>query len=314
MAAGSNWFVAGGRLRAGWRVTLYMIGYVMLLLVVQTPVALLYIAYLVWVKGMTPAALLPELAAGSFPLWFYLVLKLAELLALVPMTYVLRRWIDRRSFVSLGFQAQGGRWAVDLLLGIVLAGVQMAVIFGIAWGGGWLAVRPLAGPALLLGLVDALLALVLFVLVAVGEELMFRGYIQVNLTGGSGPLVGLVVTSLLFGLVHAANPNFQWLALANIILAGAVLGYARLVSRGLWLPIGYHLAWNFVQGAVLALPVSGVRYGGLLEVVDRGTAPWLTGGPFGPEGGLLGTALLVLSFPILWWWGRRRGKGEKLVA
>jgi membrane protease YdiL (CAAX protease family) len=160
--------------------------------------------------------------------------------------------------------------------------------------------------ALIEGLLNASFGVVLFGVVALGEELVFRGYIQTNLQEGAGLPVALMVSSLLFGLFHSLNPNVSRLGLVNIALAGVALGYGYAVTRNLWLPIAYHFCWNFVQGSILSLPVSGARYGGLLTVIDRGTATWITGGAFGPEGGILGTLVLLSTFPVFWWWGRER--------
>jgi len=180
----------------------------------------------------------------------------------------------------------------------------MAVIFGIECAAGWLSVAPLDAQALVRGALRGTLALGLFVLAAVGEEVMFRGYLQVNLGEGLGTLTAIAFSSLLFAFLHGLNPNVTWLALLNIALAGAVMGYGRATSGNLWLPMGYHLAWNWVQGALLALPVSGMRYGGMLAVTDTGAALLFTGGAFGPEAGLVGTAILLSGFPVLWWWHR----------
>lgn len=92
------------------------------------------------------------------------------------------------------------------------------------------------------------------------------------------------------------------------------MGYGRRVTDSLWLPITYHFVWNFSQGVIFGLPVSGVRYGPLLTVVDRSPAAWLTGASFGPEGGLIGTVALLSSFPVLWLWGRWRQRSWADVA
>jgi membrane protease YdiL (CAAX protease family) len=195
---------------------------------------------------------------------------------------------------------------LDLLVGLTLGALQMALVFGVEWANGWLSVRLFRGAELVHGLIDAAIAFALFVLVAVGEELMFRGYLQTNLQEGSGSLVALLVTSVTFATFHALNPNLRWMAVLNLALAGLALGYGRLVTGGLWLPIAYHFSWNYCQGAVLGLPVSGVRYGGLLAVTDQGAVRWLTGTSFGPEGGLVGTVILLSAFPVYWLWGRFR--------
>ena len=112
------------------------------------------------------------------------------------------------------------------------------------------------------------------------------------------PVVALAVSSILFGLLHALNPNLTVLGFLNLVLAGVALGVGYWATGSLWLPIAYHLSWNFVQGSLLGLPVSGVRYGGLLAVADWGKAPRLTGGAFGPEGRLLATVISSTGYCI----------------
>jgi len=301
----SHLFVRNGRLLSGWRIGLYLVCYLVGLLMIQTPLVGLYIGYLVSQGIASTSDLLAEVRPDHLPIWLSLALKLAELILLLALTYLFCRLLDRRSLIGLGFRLDRG-WIPDLLLGLVLGGVQMGLIFGIESASGWLSVGLLNGAALARGLGEGLIAAGLFVLVAVGEELMFRGYLQVNLREGLGLSPAIVLTSLIFGLFHALNPNFRWMALINLVLAGLSYSYGRAVTGNLWLPIAYHFSWNFHQGAVFALPVSGMRYGGLLAVADQGAVPLLTGAAFGPEGGLVGTLVVLLSFPVFWLWGRWR--------
>jgi hypothetical protein len=305
----SRLFVLDGRLRSGWRVSLYLIGYVLVALVTQIPLVVLYVGYLMLNGASDVTDVLAAVRPEALPLWFYLALKLAEIALLLPMTYAFRRWLDRRDFAGLGFCRPRG-WMGDLALGLGLGGVQMAFIFAVEWAGGWLEVDLLGGAALLRGLGAGALAAALFLLVALGEELIFRGYLLVNLRQGTGTVLAVGFSSILFGLFHALNPNFNLLALVNITLAGLVFAYAWLVTGNLWLPMAYHFSWNFFQGPIFSLPVSGARYGGLLEVVEGGGAALITGGAFGPEGGLIGTVALLSAFPVLWAWGRRKRTPE----
>ena len=301
----SSWFVWHGRLRSGWRVALYLVGYLVGVIVTQVPIGFLYVAYLGFTGTTNLSALQTALQPDRLPLWLYLILKVAEVTVLLLFTYACSRWLDRRRFVALGFRLDRSA-VLDVLLGLGLAGLQMLVVFGVEWASGWLAVQLPVREAFLQHLAGAALASALFVFVAVGEELMFRGYLLVNLQEGTTPLLALALTSLLFGVFHALNPNFGWLPWANIVLAGLAIGYSRWVTDSLWLPIAYHFAWNLSQGVIFGLPVSGVHYGPLLIVVDRSPAAWLTGASFGPEGGLIGTVALLSSFPVLWLWGRWR--------
>jgi uncharacterized protein len=101
--------------------------------------------------------------------------------------------------------------------------------------------------------------------------------------------------SVLFGLAHSSNLNFSWLALVNTILWGIVLGYAFLLSGDLWLPIGLHFGWNWT------LPWFGANLSGFTMGVTGYSMHWnigalWSGGAYGPEGGLLTTAIVVAVF------------------
>jgi hypothetical protein len=118
------------------------------------------------------------------------------------------------------------------------------------------------------------------------------------------PFNSNVTYNVFFGVFHGLNPNLTWLALLNIFLAGVVLAAGYLVTRSLWLPMAFHFSWNFVQGPILDFPLSGLDTTGVLITRSGGNA-WLTGGAFGPEGGLFSTAVLCLALLLLWVWHRR---------
>ena len=130
---------------------------------------------------------------------------------------------------------------------------------------------------------------------AVGEELLFRGYGFQVLVKAIGPFATILPTSVLFGLAHTQNLHFTWLALLNTILWGVVLGYSFIVSGDLWLPIGLHFGWNWV------LPLLGANLSGFTMGVTGLSFHWRigelwSGGEYGPEGGLLTTAIVVVLF------------------
>ena len=138
-----------------------------------------------------------------------------------------------------------------------------------------------------------------FALVGVAEEILMRGYpFDVLLRQGS-IWSALLVTSMLFSLMHAMNPDISWMGFGNILLAGIWLGVARLVTGSLWLPISLHTGWNFFLGSVFGFPVSGIHERSLF-VTETGGPAIITGGTFGPEGGLLATAVLLLGTGALY--------------
>jgi len=134
---------------------------------------------------------------------------------------------------------------------------------------------------------------------AVGEEMLFRGYGFQVLVKGIGPFATILPVAVLFGLAHSQNLNFGPLAFCNTVLWGVVLGFGYYRSGDLWLPIGLHFGWNW------ALPMLGANLSGFTMDVTGYAMHWkigdrLSGGAYGPEGGLLTTAVVIgLFFYVL---------------
>lgn len=154
------------------------------------------------------------------------------------------------------------------------------------------------------------------------EELIFRGILFRWIEEFAGSWAALAVTSALFGLAHINNPNASWFSSFTIAVeAGVLLGGAYMLTRSLWLPIGLHAAWNFTQGFVYDVPVSGIDQEGLVEAKLSGPE-LLSGGHFGLEASVI--ALVIATAAGVWlvwlavkrgelmqpWWVRRRLKRE----
>jgi membrane protease YdiL (CAAX protease family) len=208
-------------------------------------------------------------------------------------TWVSIKFVDRGKFSDVGltwklFRLDGamGLFTALAILGIgslMLALMQQVVFTGIE--------TDYTGILIQLGLM---------VIVAFTEEVTFRGYILRNLMLSMPPWVALLISSMLFALVHSANPNVTVLPVVNVFFAGLLLGINYIFTRNLWFGILLHFAWNFGQGAVLGYEVSGLDTPHLLQQYVPGTPLW-TGGEFGFEGSLICTILLVLAIG-LWWW------------
>jgi membrane protease YdiL (CAAX protease family) len=282
---------------------LYVVAMVVGLFAIQIPIAILLM--LAILLGALDQSSLMNLGS-SLP---FLVLNTVISLAVVlPLTYVFRRFLDGQSLRSLGLQREQG-WVRNIVAGLLLGTVLMGLIFLAEWALGWLTVEGFSWQVQSLASVLARLFAYLLISLAVAsyEELAFRGYVLQNLRADWRVLAAVVASSLLFGLYHGLNPHVTWLALLNISLAGVLLAICYLVTRSLWLAMAFHFSWNFVQGPILSLPLSGLNTTGLLVTSIEGN-PLLTGGAFGPEGGLLGTAALCLGLGVLliWRWARRR--------
>ena len=294
-----SFFVKEGRLRPTWRAIFYVVATVGGLFVIQIPLAILLV--LAITVGALDESSLAHLEA-SLP--FLVLNTVISLAVILPLTYAFRRFLDGQSLRSLGLQRAHG-WVRHTVAGLLLGTVLMLLIFVLEWGLGWLTVEGFSWQVqsfayLLAGLFAYLL---ISVAVALYEELAFRGYILQNLRAGWGVIGAVVASSVLFGMFHGLNPNVTWVALLNIFLAGVVLAACYLVTHSLWLPMAFHFSWNFVQGPILSFPLSGLTTTGLLVTRVEGNT-LLTGGAFGPEGGLFSTAVLCLALLLLWGWHR----------
>jgi membrane protease YdiL (CAAX protease family) len=142
------------------------------------------------------------------------------------------------------------------------------------------------------------------------EEVMFRGVAFVALARAFGPWRAAIGLSVLFAAAHLGNPNVTWLGVANIALAGIFLSGVFYLKGGIWSATAAHLGWNLTLSA-LGAPVSGLGF--TLPMLDytTGGPTWLTGGTFGPEGGVLATVVLGVATVAV---GRRVGGQSALSS
>ena len=238
---------------------------------------------------------------SSFTWVVYLSMASAALLAVVA-------GIDRRPLQALGFKFGRGGWR-DLTLGFLVSLSAMGFMFALSWLCGWVQVdgRPQAGAGI--AFCASLAGQLAFYSFSVSyEEALCRGYLLRNLCEGFqgrhlGPkaasVIALVVSSLLFGLMHVRNLNATTLSFLVLVLLGGLMGWVYLVRGSLAMPIGLHLGWNFAMGNIFGLPVSGVATGTSVFIVrEHGPALW-TGDGFGPEAGMSGLLALLMVVVIL---------------
>jgi len=133
---------------------------------------------------------------------------------------------------------------------------------------------------------------------AAGEELLFRGYAFQLLVRTMGEFAAVLPVAVLFGIAHIGNQGVTPLAIVNTIAWGVLLGYAFLLTRSLWLPIGLHFGWNG------AMPLLGVNLSGFTMGVPGYALHWSmgdawSGGRYGFEGNPMTTAAVVILFFVL---------------
>ncbi|WP_436902130.1 CPBP family intramembrane glutamic endopeptidase [Halovenus halobia] len=241
------------------------------------------------------------------------VAEIASLFALVGAVLAVSWIVDRRQFRDIGLDldtAWRRAFGVGLAIGAAMVVAVVAVVL-LTTGrlDGTLLTRNgtlFAGLSVPVGL---LVAAAYFLAIGTLEELIFRGYVLVNVAEGSqivlegrtATLLAAAVSAGLFGLVHASNPNASVASTLIITLFGLFLAGAYVLTDSLALPIGIHTGWNFVLGPVFGLPVSGLTTSVALIGVDAGGSA-VTGGQFGPEGGIVALVGLLVGAGLLAGW------------
>ena len=275
--------------------------------------------------GGTPSdlgAALSSLLAGS-PL-VQLLASLGSLALMLLTVWLAGLLLDRRRFRDFGVHFSRA-WRLDLGFGLALGALLMALVFAVELAAGWVAITGTfaSGPSGLPFLPGFVGALVVFVSVGIYEELWARGYQLRNMAEGLNlPLLGprgallaaWVLSSLVFGALHAANPNATLTSTLLLVIAGLFLGLPFILTGELAISIGLHITWNLFQGNIFGFPVSGTQAGATVIAVRQGGPALWTGGAFGPEAGLVGLGAMLIGSGLVWLWVRRRRGRAGLVT
>ena len=145
--------------------------------------------------------------------------------------------------------------------------------------------------------------LLLFAGVAIGEEMLFRGFVFQRLLSGLGQWPAQLIIAAFFLLTHLNNPGMtgsvKFMASINIFLASILFGLAFIQTKSLAMPLGLHWMANWVQGGFLGFGVSGTEQLGVLKPIFGEAPAWFTGGQFGLEASLPGLICVVMALLIL---------------
>ncbi len=202
------------------------------------------------------------------------------------------RLIERRRPTELAANRALPEGITGVAIGFMLFSVVMAIllVMGVYHPTGWGTTRGLAT-----GFLFAVMA-------GITEEILFRGLLFRLSSKIVGTWGALIFTSALFGLAHKANPGATVASSVAIALeAGVLLGAAYAATQRLWLPIGLHIGWNFTEGPLLGMTLSGNK---MTEGVLRGSLngpPILTGGAFGPEASIVAVIVCMVAASFFLW-------------
>jgi len=217
-----------------------------------------------------------------------LVISFATLVGTALTIWSLLSWADKHSFKAIGFQIIDVQ--KDVLRGLLLGFGLIAIgfvslvltnqihIVRWEWNSGVLFIFFLH-----------------YIFVALSEEILFRGYILKNLMASCNKYIALLISSILFSLMHLANNHIDAISILELFIGGILLGLSYIYNKRLWFPIALHFSWNFFQGSVFGFNVSGHEYRYSLIQTQYETATIWNGGPFGFEGSLLAIVFELIA-------------------
>jgi membrane protease YdiL (CAAX protease family) len=310
------------RLRVFWRLGLHVALMMILAMILAIPAMIGGIL----LAQAGKVDLLPVMFPGPIvPVMVSVLSTSAELVVMVGGAWLAGWLLDRRRFTDFGVHLNRDWW-IDLGFGLGLGIVLMSLIFAVEVVAGWVTITgtlqnslfdsPLRESVLALPFgVAILFPLIQFIGVGISEEFLSRGYHLKNLAEGLnfrplGPKGAIILATLLsssvFGMLHANNPNASIISTLNIILAGLFLALGYVLTGELAIPIGLHITWNFFQGNVFGFPVSGTDAGAAFVAIEQGGSNLVTGGAFGPEAGLIGVAAMIVGSILIVLWVRAR--------
>ncbi|PYP79267.1 MAG: hypothetical protein DMD35_08685 [Gemmatimonadetes bacterium] len=219
-----------------------------------------------------------------------------QLVAVVVATAIMLRSVDVRPWSDVGMDRRAAAPRA-LAEGWLLGGAAIGLACGVLLLTGWLRIVP--GPEG--SSLSAALSLTVFLIVAaLGEELVSRGYLLTTLRDGLGGPTAVGVTSLLFGAAHLRNAGVTVQSFCIVTLAGVFLGAIRVTFRSVYASSAAHVAWNWVLAVAFHASVSGMRFEAPdYRMVEQGP-DWLTGGQWGPEGGLAAALGMIAALAYLY--------------
>jgi len=288
---GYNFFLnKEGHLRSGWRLAIFAVAFLICVQVTQIALFL----------GLSAVLQRPpkELLSGY---WSIAAGHGSILFSAFVVGWACGALFEELPFRALGCSPHRG-WIKNFVIGsvlgtasLLLAAACATLTRGIHFSLDTAGARPIAQ--------TLIVSLLVFMFAAAAEEMLFRGYPLQTLTRARLAWLGVFLTSVPFAAVHLRNPNVvPGFTFINTALAGLWLAVAYLRTGSLWLPFGLHWSWNWVQAALLGLPVSGIERitpAPLLKATNLGP-DWLTGGAYGIEGGAACTLALLISTVVIW--------------
>lgn len=233
----------------------------------------------------------------------HIIISFFALMGTSLVIWLFMKYLDKERFMKVGFDTKNR--LQEFLVGIGIGAFIMTVGYLLL-----LFLGEINFERVIFDFKEIIISIFLFIIVAVMEELLMRGYILKNLMISFNKYVALIISSVLFSLMHAFNPNIDLFSLTNIFLAGILLGISYIHTKNLWFPIALHLSWNLFQ-TIFGFNVSGQKNYSLIEfgITENNL---LNGGEFGFEGSILSLIAMLITIVGIEIYYRRQKAGTTL--
>lgn len=278
-----------GEVRSGWKIALTLILMFALMNVVSILIGII-LGIIVSSKGD-----IVELYSIENSSLFFSIAIMLQNIALIGSSMIMWKAFEKNKLRFMGVNNIRKGYK-ELVVGLLLGAVTITIVgIILILIGEVKLVNSLSKPNISYELLSGLIA---FIAVGFGEEIFGRAYCMSVLKQTRNRYIILGVSAVIFAAMHLGNSGISFLALINLFLVGVLFGYMFMKSGNVWMPIGFHITWNYFQGYVLGFQVSGNEVMGIYQLNNVGNSLF-NGGTFGPEGGIIVTAILIITFFIV---------------
>lgn len=277
-----------GELRSGWKIVLTIILMFALMNVLSILIGI--ILGIIATNGI-----LTELSDIESSSLYFSVSIILQNIALILSSIIMWKSFDKKEAKLMGIIniKEGYK---ELGIGLFLGGMTITIVgIVLLLLGEVRLVNSLSKPNISYELVIGLIA---FIAVGFGEEIFGRAYCMSVLKQTRNKYIVLGISAVVFAAMHLGNNGINFLALINLFLVGILFGYMFMKSGNVWMPIGFHITWNYFQGYILGFQVSGNEVNGIYQL-QNSVNSYINGGTFGPEGGIIVTLILIITFFIV---------------
>lgn len=216
----------------------------------------------------------------------HLLISIFDLIGTFLVIWIFMKFVDKEHFIKLGFESKGKlkTFVFGIFIGLIIMTLGYLILIYL---------KEIFFIRINFQFRELLVTIALYSIVAVVEETLFRGYILKNFMNSLNKNIALIISSILFSLMHCINPSINFFSLLDLFLAGIVLGLPYIYTKNLWFSIAMHLSWNLFQ-TLYGFNVSGLDTYSIIEfrIID---ANLINGGAFGFEGTYLSIIAEILT-------------------